>query len=103
MRAGKEPTKDQIELSEVMYALSDPVRLEIVAFLAQRGEQPCSTCCVDMPKSSLSHHYKVLRETGVISTRIEGTRHFNSLRADDLNTRFPGLLSSIVGAICNRL
>jgi DNA-binding transcriptional ArsR family regulator len=103
MRAGKEPTRDQIELSEVMYALSDPVRLEIVAFLAQRGESPCSTCGIDMPKSSLSHHYKVLRETGVISTRIEGTRHYNSLRADDLNTRFPGLLGSVVEAIHHRL
>lgn len=102
MRAGKEPVTRHIVLSEVMYALSDPIRLEIVAFLAEHGEQPCSTCCTELPKSSLSHHYKVLRETGVISTRIEGTRHYNSLRSTDLNARFPGLLDSVVGAIHGR-
>lgn len=99
MRVGKEPVRDSIVLSEVMYALSDPARLEIVSFLAKNGEQCCSNCFIDMPKSSLSHHYKVLRETGVISTRVEGTRHFNSLRSEDLNARFPGLLGAVVAAM----
>ena len=98
MRAGRQPSRDQIALSEVLYALSDPVRIEIIRGIADEGEQSCSHCLVGMPKSSLSHHFKVLREAGVISTRIEGTRHFNSIRSADLNARFPGLLSAILKA-----
>jgi DNA-binding transcriptional ArsR family regulator len=82
-----------------MYALSDPARIEILSFLAKTGEQPCSHCGIEMPKSSLSHHLKVLREAGVISTRIEGTRHINSIRAADLNARFPGLLNAVLRAV----
>jgi len=66
MRAARQPAREQIELSQVLYALSDPVRIDIVAGLAEDGEQACSNCRIEMPKSSLSHHFKVLRETGVI-------------------------------------
>lgn len=98
MRAAKQPTRDQISLNEVLYALSDPVRIDIVLSIAEAGEQPCNQCRIEMPKSSLSHHFKVLRESGVISTRVEGTRHINSVRTEDLNARFPGLLSAILKA-----
>ena len=98
MRAAKQPPREQISLAEVLYALSDPARLDIVRGIADEGEQACNQCLVDMPKSSLSHHFKVLREAGIIATRIEGTRHFNSLRAGDLNARFPGLLSAVLKA-----
>jgi len=98
MRAARQPAREQIELSQVLYALSDPVRIDIVAGLAEDGEQACSNCRIEMPKSSLSHHFKVLRETGVISTRIEGTRHINSIRSTDLNARFPGLLNAVLKA-----
>lgn len=101
MRAAKQPTRDQISLSEVMYALSDPIRVEIVLGLSDEGEQACSDCHIDMPKSSLSHHFKVLREAGLISTRIEGTRHINAIRSADLNARFPGLLLAILKAAKN--
>lgn len=98
MRAAKQPPRDQISLGEVLYALSDPVRIDILLSLADSGEQPCNQCGIEMPKSSLSHHFKVLREAGIISTRIEGTRHINSIRSADLNTRFPGLLNAILKA-----
>src|SRR5215475_8875689 len=97
MRA-KQPSREQIELSDVLYALSDPVRIEILKSIAEVGEQQCGQCGIEMPKSSLSHHFKVLRESGVVATRIEGTRHINSIRSADLNARFPGLLNAILKA-----
>jgi DNA-binding transcriptional ArsR family regulator len=87
-----------MSLSEVLYALSDPIRRDIVLNLEETGEQSCNQCGVEMPKSSLSHHFKVLREAGILATRIEGTRHINSLRSADLNSRFPGLLNAILKA-----
>ena len=98
MRAARQPLREQISLSSVLYALSDPVRVDIIRGIADEGEQSCNQCGIEMPKSSLSHHFKVLREAGVISTRIEGTRHINSIRTADLNARFPGLLSAILRA-----
>ncbi|MBP3038748.1 helix-turn-helix transcriptional regulator [Bacillaceae bacterium Marseille-Q3522] len=83
-------------LSTVLYALSDQIRLEIVKSLAENGEQSCGALEIPVPNSTLSHHYKVLRESGVINTRIEGTKRFISLRCKDLNTRFPGLLPSVL-------
>jgi DNA-binding transcriptional ArsR family regulator len=98
MREAKQPSREQISLSEVLNALSDPVRIDIVRGIVEGGERPCNECPVHMPKSSLSHHFKVLREAGVIATRIEGTRHFNSIRSADLNVRFPGLMKAIMKA-----
>ena len=98
MRAARQPSRDQLSLSEILYALSDPVRLDIVMELDDEGEQSCNQCRVEMPKSSLSHHFKVLREAGIITTRIEGTRHYNSVRCADLNARFPGLMGAILKA-----
>jgi DNA-binding transcriptional ArsR family regulator len=51
-----------------------------------------------MPKSSVSYHFKVLREAGVTRTRVEGTQRFISLRRDDLEMRFPGLLDAVLRA-----
>ena len=98
MRKPKEPVRDQVLLSDVLYALSDPVRLDIVLSLTDSGECACNELGIEMPKSSLSHHFKVLRESGLISTRIEGTRHYNWVRTSDLNARFPGLLHAILNA-----
>ncbi|HEY9645790.1 MAG TPA: metalloregulator ArsR/SmtB family transcription factor [Chroococcidiopsis sp.] len=95
----KFPDPDQILLTDVLYALSDPTRLQIVKRLAKTGEQTC--CSFDFPiaKSTLSHHFKVLRDSGVVYTRNEGTQSFNSLRLDDLNIRFPGLLDTVLNAV----
>ncbi|RYL94294.1 ArsR family transcriptional regulator [Sporolactobacillus sp. THM7-4] len=96
MRTLYHPNVHDIQLSTVLYALSDPIRLRIIRNLAECGEQSCSTLDISAPKSTLSHHFKVLRESGVINTRIEGTQRFISIRYTDLEARFPGLLTAIL-------
>lgn len=92
------PNKNDISLEGVLYALGDPVRLEIVKRLADEAELPCAAIDVAIAKSTLSHHFKILRECGVISCRKQGTQHMNSLRKEDLSDRFPGLLDAILRA-----
>jgi len=85
------------ELAQVLCALGDPVRLDLVRKLAQQGEIPCGGFGLDMPKSSLSHHFRVLREAGVIGSRPEGTSTLNYLEIKQMEKRFPGLLKSVLG------
>jgi DNA-binding transcriptional ArsR family regulator len=85
-------------LTAVLFALSDPIRLSIVKCLANTDEQACGSFDVPAAKSTLSHHFKVLREAGVIYMRPEGTSYRNSLRREDLEARFPGLLDTILNA-----
>jgi DNA-binding transcriptional ArsR family regulator len=99
MRRVKHPDLGEIELVDVMYALSDPTRLEIVKKLSDGRTKTCRELNGDRPKSSMSHHFKILRDAGVLETRIEGTEHFNALRARDLEKRFPRLLSTILKAL----
>ena len=91
------PERGEIELAAVLHALSDPVRLKIVAALAASPEPlPCRSIEVPVTKSTCTHHFKVLREAGVIQQRHEGTARLNSLRREDLEARFPGLLATIL-------
>lgn len=92
------PNINDINLTSVLYALSDPTRLDIVVKLAKNSDLSCGSLALSVPKSTLSHHLKVLRESGIINVRIEGTQHFLSLRNNDLDIRFSGLLSSILDA-----
>ncbi|WP_263368280.1 ArsR/SmtB family transcription factor [Edaphobacter bradus] len=92
----KEPERKELLLTAILYALSDEVRLGIVRQLAERGEQACGVFEVDRPKSSLSHHFRVLRESGVVSTRKDGKTLLNTLRREDLDARFPGLLGAVL-------
>jgi DNA-binding transcriptional ArsR family regulator len=93
------PRRAEIELGDVLHALSDPVRLRIVAALAAAdGEQTCGSFDVPVTKSTCTHHFKVLREAGVIRQREQGTARLNALRRDDLDARFPGLLATILQA-----
>src|ERR1700722_11592277 len=93
------PCCAELELSAVLHALSDPVRLRIVAELA-RGDEECTCGSIDLPvtKSTCTHHFKVLREAGVIKQRQQGTTRMNTLRRVDLDARFPGLLDTILHA-----
>ena len=95
----EQPSRDEISLPKVLHALSDPVRLEIVLKLASAGEIACGCFGLVMPKSSLSHHFKVLRSSGVLATRREGKEWVNSLRREDLNALFPGVIDSIIAAV----
>lgn len=96
MRRPFHPPARAIQLTGVLYALSDPVRLAIVRSIAANGQQPCGTFNLPVAKSTLSHHFKVLRENGVIYMRPKGRKIINSLRREDLERRFPGLLDSIL-------
>jgi DNA-binding transcriptional ArsR family regulator len=93
------PTCGELELGAVLHALSDPVRLLIVAELAKGdGEYTCGSFALPVTKSTCTHHFKVLREAGVIQQRQQGTTRLNRLRRTDLETRFPGLLDTILQA-----
>jgi DNA-binding transcriptional ArsR family regulator len=82
----------KVPLSVVFDALGDPARLRIIKTLLEKKEAPCGDCDMPVSKSTLSHHYKVLRQAGLVRTRSEGTWQFNSLRLDEIEQRFPGLL-----------
>ena len=98
MRTLFHPNHSDIQLTAVLYALSDPIRLNIVKNLAEGKEQNCGAFDICIAKSTLSHHFKVLREAGVIEIRLEGRQRLISLRTSDLDKRFPGLLPSILTA-----
>ncbi|MFT8872923.1 MAG: transcriptional regulator [Sporolactobacillus sp.] len=99
MRTIFQPNVDDIKLSDLFYALSDPIRLEIVSKLAGGGEQSCKTLGIPGANSTLSHHYKVLREAGVTNTRLDGNQRCISLRRADLDVRFPGLLDAVLSGL----
>ena len=98
MRALHHPRVEELDLTDVLHALSDPVRLEIVSLLADEKERPCSSVEAKVAKSTLSHHFKVLREAGITFTRANGTHRLVTLRTDDLEQRFPGLINSVLNA-----
>ncbi|OKP84902.1 transcriptional regulator [Paenibacillus helianthi] len=92
------PDRKDIQLASVLYALSDPIRLSIISDIHHHGEQACNCFNVPVAKSTLSHHARTLREAGVVHTRVQGTQRILSLRTEDLNARFPGLLDSVLRA-----
>jgi DNA-binding transcriptional ArsR family regulator len=93
------PERNEIELAAVMHALSDPHRLEIVRRLAEDdGPRPCGTLDFDISKSTMTHHFRTLREAGVIRQERKGTTKMTELRRDDLDARFPGLLDVVLNS-----
>ncbi|MHB1313319.1 MAG: ArsR/SmtB family transcription factor, partial [Gemmatimonadaceae bacterium] len=96
MRELRHPKVEEFDLPTVLAALADPIRLRTVAELAGRAELAAGECglrcAADAAKSTMSHHFRVLREAGVTHTRIEGAYRYVTLRESDLNRRFPGLL-----------
>jgi DNA-binding transcriptional ArsR family regulator len=94
------PDPGAIELAAVLHALSDPMRLQIVAELASfGGERACNSFDLPIVKSTCTHHFKVLREAGLIRQRLVGTSKVNSLRREDLDARFPGLLEAVLTSV----
>jgi DNA-binding transcriptional ArsR family regulator len=94
-----QPERSEIHLVSVLHALSDPVRLCIVRELAEdAGERRCGSFQFAVTKSTMTHHFKVLREAGVIRQRQDATLRLTSLRREDLEARFPGLLDRVLEA-----
>lgn len=94
------PSSDDLHLPDVLFALSDPARLAIVRQLAE-GPMPAAACAeidADMAKSTRSHHLKTLREAGVIRNEPFGRERLLTLRREDLDAAFPGLLDAVLGA-----
>jgi DNA-binding transcriptional ArsR family regulator len=91
------PDPDELQMASVLHALSDPQRLAIVRILAESpAPRRCGSFDLDITKSTLTHHFRVLREAGLIDQREEGTARLNSLRRADLDRRFPGLLDAVI-------
>ncbi|MBV8932740.1 MAG: helix-turn-helix transcriptional regulator [Kutzneria sp.] len=93
-----QPDLDQVDVGTVLQALSDPVRLRIVRLLDAAGEGSCSTLDVPVKHSTVSHHLRTLRESGLLATRLVGNTRLSRLRKDEMERRFPGLLTSILTA-----
>ncbi|MCX4647163.1 MULTISPECIES: helix-turn-helix transcriptional regulator [unclassified Streptomyces] len=100
-RALAHPTRDEIRLESVLHALADPMRLRVVRELAEEGENSelsCSHFVLPVTKSTTTHHFRVLRESGVIRQIYRGTAKMSVLRRADLDVLFPGLLDSVLAA-----
>ena len=97
------PDTADLELAAVMHALSDPIRLQLVACLACDEGENCGDLSqnIELHKSTLSHHYRVLREAGITRTTVVGRTRVMSLRYADLQTRFPGLLAVVFRALAD--
>jgi DNA-binding transcriptional ArsR family regulator len=93
MRLLPEPAREALTL-----ALGDPVRLELARRALGNPEATCSVLAdgLDVPMSTLSNHWRILREAGLISVTVDGRHRRIRLRADDLGDRFPGLLDPIL-------
>lgn len=83
---------------DILHALADPTRMTVVRTLRADLTRACGTFPVEVAPSTLTHHFRVLREAGVIRQREDGNRRWTTLRLEDLNARFPGLFDAIVNA-----
>ena len=95
-RVYKHPETGDIAIPRVMFALSEPLRLSMVQLLSERGEVDSIELGPDLPRSTLTHHTSLLRESGVVFVRAEGRKCMIQLRRDDLDTRFPGLSDAVL-------
>jgi DNA-binding transcriptional ArsR family regulator len=93
------PPTDALDLATVMRALGDPARLEIVRLLADGQPRLCGEIyeALGVPNSTGSYHLRTLREAGLTRARPAGTQRYISLRREDLDKRFPGLVDVVIG------
>jgi DNA-binding transcriptional ArsR family regulator len=96
------PPAEELSLPKVLAALADPARLATVRTLARVGESACKQiqhdAGLEVSKSTMSHHLRILREAGITRSRVQGARRLLTLRRDDLDARFPGLLDAVLHA-----
>jgi DNA-binding transcriptional ArsR family regulator len=95
-RTPPHPDVSAFDLQQVLEALVDPVRRGIVTRLASSGEDiACGGFDLTVSRSTATHHFKVLREAGIIRQYYVGTSRMNALRRADMDTAFPGLLDAV--------
>jgi DNA-binding transcriptional ArsR family regulator len=95
-RTLEHPQLKDVTLEQVLRALADPVRLQIVRLASRSPALPCNRFFEEIPKSTMSHHWRVLREAGLIRQEGSGTERLNSLRRKEIQERFPGLLKVVL-------
>ncbi|NSC25626.1 helix-turn-helix transcriptional regulator [Streptomyces albus subsp. chlorinus] len=93
-----QPDLATVEIGTVLQALADPVRLQIVRLLSTLGEAPCGGLDLPVKRSTVSHHLRTLRESGLVETHLRGNTRVSRIRAEELEERFPGLLTSVLDA-----
>lgn len=94
----KHPDIDAVEVDDVLRALADPTRRAIVRLLIAEGDRPCGTFGLPVAPSTLSHHFRTLRGAGIIRQYDGGRQRMNTLRLDELDRRFPGLVHTVLDA-----
>ncbi|MDI3385800.1 helix-turn-helix transcriptional regulator [Streptomyces sp. B-S-A8] len=95
-RVYQHPETSEIAMPKVLFALSEPLRLTMVRMLVERGEVDSIDLGPDLPRSTLTHHTSLLRESGIVFVRAEGRKCMIRLREDDLEARFPGLIRTVL-------
>ena len=93
------PDLAEVDLPTALFALSDPTRLDLVRELATHGPMTVAECQAlggDVPKSTFSHHLKTLREAGLVRNEPAGRQRTITLRRDEIDERFPGLLNAVI-------
>jgi len=97
-KAYAQPDLSEVSLASAMQALSDPCRVAIVRALCndQDREFACNEISLNLSKATISHHFEVLREAGVIQTRVDGRKCLSSIRRKEFAIRFPGLLELVL-------
>jgi DNA-binding transcriptional ArsR family regulator len=101
MRPLVHPSREEITLQGILHALADPARLEIFRRIMHHGSaaMSCTACTPpDMPRSTRTHHLRILREAGLIRSERRGTEVLSVARLADLRARFPGLLNAVMRA-----
>ena len=96
---------ENLDPMQVLQALADPVRVEIVRQLAGcpgDGELTCGAVSLPVTKSTASHHFRTLLDAGVIAERSQGTRKYLHLRHEELDQQFPSLVDSVLRATADR-
>lgn len=101
MRIYEHPSLEEVTLAQVMQALSDPCRLKIVATLIEAGAVAlaCNQFALDVSKATASHHFEVLRNCGVTNTEMQGTKRMTSLRREEFEARFPGIIDLVAKSV----
>ena len=94
----EEAAPEPLRLERILHALGDAVRLGIVRQLAREGESSCAALNGNRSKSTMSHHFRVLREAGLVRTRNQGVTHMNALCTEAVDAAFPGLLGAVIAA-----